>query len=274
MKARVFNLINSVLKLLFNKKIIVNDDFEIFFDTLANFRNNNQSKGSDYYEFIMFVTNNCYKSQSQIFQDLWVLYELSTKRISSHRKYFIEFGAFNGVDLSNTYLLEQDLNWEGLLCEPIPSLHLEIVKSRRAKLEKRVVAGKSGETVNFLISESEEYSSIQSFSNNDEIDKRSNSKIIKVGTVSLDDLLKEFGKEYITFLSIDTEGSEYEILNNFSWEVPVLMICVEHNFGKNKDKIFDILKGQGYVQKFSNLSKFDSWWILGEENLKNYILKI
>lgn len=274
MKSRVIIFINWVLKLLFNKKLVINDDIDIFFDTLFSLRNNSQLKDNDSYQFAKFVAKNYSRSRSQIFQDLWVLHELSLREISVHKKYFIEFGAYNGIDLSNTYLLEQDLDWEGLLCEPIPSLHKEILKSRRAKLEKRVVAGKSGETVNFLISENEEYSSIESFSNNDKIDKRSNSKVIKVCTVSMDDLIKEFGKEYITFLSIDTEGSEFEILQNFSWEVPVLMVCVEHNFGKNKDKIFDILTRQGYVQRYSNLSKFDSWWILSEENTKKYLSKI
>ena len=44
--------------------------------------------------------------------------------------YFIEVGAYDGVQLSNTYFLEQ-MGWHGLLIEPIESLCQQADQNRR-----------------------------------------------------------------------------------------------------------------------------------------------
>ena len=54
------------------------------------------------------------ESKSQLWQDLFVLSELDFKR----KVFFVEFGATNSIDLSNTYLLETDFEWVGILVEP------------------------------------------------------------------------------------------------------------------------------------------------------------
>ena len=52
---------------------------------------------------------------SQIKQDLFVLYYYQDTP-----GYFVEFGALDGVDTSNTYLLEKEHGWKGILAEPLP----------------------------------------------------------------------------------------------------------------------------------------------------------
>ena len=53
-------------------------------------------------------------SRSQIGQDLFVLNELKFKK----NGYFVEFGATNGIDWSNSCILEKEFGWNGIVAEP------------------------------------------------------------------------------------------------------------------------------------------------------------
>ena len=57
------------------------------------------------FQFIKLVR----ESRSQFGQDLFALLSLNFKRGG----YFVEFGATNGIEKSNTYLLEKELGWAG-----------------------------------------------------------------------------------------------------------------------------------------------------------------
>jgi hypothetical protein len=85
----------------------------------------------------------------------------------------------------------------------------------------------------------------------------------EVETISLQDLLVAHGApKYIEFLSIDTEGSEFEILKNFDFQSYRFgAICVEHNFAESRGKINSLLMANGYRQVYADLSDFDDWYI-------------
>ena len=54
----------------------------------------------------------------------------------------------------------------------------------------------------------------------------------------------------IDYLSIDTEGSEFDILKNFDFnKYEIKVITCEHNFTNSKEKIISFLTSIGYVQK-------------------------
>jgi hypothetical protein len=59
------------------------------------------------------------ESKSQLWQDLSVLSELDFKR----KCFFVEFCATYSIDLGNTYLLETDFEWVGILVEPAKCWH-------------------------------------------------------------------------------------------------------------------------------------------------------
>ena len=76
------------------------------------------------------------KSFAQLHQDLWVLHETRHKR----NGYFVEFGATDGVNLSNTCLLEREFGWRGILAEPNPAWHAALRQNRKADIDLRCVA--------------------------------------------------------------------------------------------------------------------------------------
>ena len=73
--------------------------------------------------------------KSQLNQDLIALIVNNFKQ----KGYFVEFGATNGFDLSNTYLLEKNFYWNGILAEPMPRWHKDLKKNRNCVIDKRCV---------------------------------------------------------------------------------------------------------------------------------------
>jgi hypothetical protein len=72
---------------------------------------------------------------------------------------------------------------------------------------------------------------------------------------------------YIDFLSVDTEGSEYEILSKLdfsAWQFG--LIAVEHNFRKERESIFELLRAAGYIRILSDVSKWDDWYVLQKQS--------
>ena len=200
-------------------------------------------------------------SKSQLAQDLFVLSELNFKK----KGFFVEFGATNGINLSNTYLLEKKYKWNGILAEPARQWHNELLKNRDVFIEKNCVWTDSNKTLTF--NEIGELSTIDTFSNSD----MHNSERIKghkyeVKTISLEDLLDKYrAPSVIDYLSIDTEGSEFEILSAFNFEkYKFRVITCEHNFTLNRQKIFKLLTSKGYLRKYINISKFDDWYVISK----------
>ena len=108
-------------------------------------------------------------------------------------------------------------------------------------------------------------STIERFSSSDHHrNLRKNGESYLVETLSLNDfLIKYNAPNVVDYLSIDTEGSEYAILENFNFnKYKFRVITVEHNYTKNRQKIFDLLTNNGYLRKYEELSMFDDWYVL------------
>jgi FkbM family methyltransferase len=178
--------------------------------------------------------------------------------------YFVEFGAADGIALSNTFVLEKQFGWNGILCEPGTNWHQSLSRNRVCVIDTRCVYSVSGESVSFSENYLGELSSITKFAipRKQGILKRTLASY-QVETVSLKDLL-DFHKapKFIEFLSIDTEGSEFEILNGFDFKSYTFgAICVEHNFGPTRELINSLLTSNGYAQVHADLSEFDDWYV-------------
>lgn len=199
-------------------------------------------------------------AKSQLGQDVLALAQIGVERAG----FFVEFGATNGLDLSNTYLLEKSFGWKGILCEPGKEWHEDLNLNRSSSVDTRCVYSSTGETIEFSETSIGELSTISSYLKSDAnrmLRKKASSYLVE--TVTLEDLLlTHSAPSYIDFLSIDTEGSEYEILNAFDFSrYSFGLICVEHNFANNRERIRQLLSANGYSQVLAEFSAFDDWYV-------------
>jgi FkbM family methyltransferase len=208
--------------------------------------------------FLRYVCTNFSSSQAQLFQDLFVLSSTNEKRGG----YFVEFGATDGKFLSNSFLLETQFGWRGIVAEPSRNWHNALRKNRNCEIDLRCVWTASGDTILFSETPEAEFSTISAFKTKDYQD-RSGSKEYGVETISLNDLLEQHhAPRLIDYLSIDTEGSEMTILQSCDfdkWKFSI--ITVEHNYAMDRNGIFSLLTSHGYERVFSDITKWDDWYI-------------
>lgn len=199
------------------------------------------------YMFIRYNNEGFKNSYSQIGQDIAVLEYYKNKEGG----YFVEVGAADGIDLSNTYLLETKYKWKGICVEPIPEQYKKLITNRpNSKCSNDAVYYKTGITLNFDIANNGNL--ISGITEHIDAHKKlvdANKTTISVKTISLTDLLEQYGAPtFIEYLSLDTEGSEYEILKDFNFDKYKFgLIDVEHNFIEpRRSQIKDLLLSNGY----------------------------
>jgi FkbM family methyltransferase len=137
--------------------------------------------------------------------------------------------------------------------------------NRRCLIEHRCVWKASGEKLPFNEVTDPELSTLSSFSDDDfHRAARRQHQNYEVETISLNDLLLTHqAPGTVDFLSIDTEGSEFDILGAFDFSQHRFRVIVcEHNYAPIRDRILALLTSRGYVRKYPDLSRFDDWYVL------------
>ncbi len=216
---------------------------------------------SDSSKIKKFVLDNFSESTAQLQQDLVARYLKSKSLRGGAKGFFCEVGASDGKKYSNTFLLES-YGWDGILCEPSKRWHRDLQVNRKCITDLRCVWSASNKTIDFREMEIGEHSSISGFSrtgnspNSDQL-----STTYTVETVSLIDLLKFHGApKHVDFISIDTEGSEYEILKDFDFDsFSFGFMAIESTV--NAQEIFELLNENGYKKILHEYSRWDAWFV-------------
>lgn len=198
------------------------------------------------------------RTMSQLGQDVWVLDQ------TGHRRggFFVEFGATDGVRLSNTYLLETGYGWNGICAEPNPDYFARLERNRTCRLSRDCILGETGREVEFILAE--EFGGVAEYGAGDQHSDlretyRRQGGVLRLTSISLHDFLVKHGApRRIDYLSIDTEGSEYDILAAFPFETwEIALITVEHNFSADRERIRELLTAQGYERQEA---QWDDWY--------------
>jgi len=242
----------DIIKQAYDQKVLSDIDDEILF------------------KFIEHIKNLKIQSYSQILQDIFAYFIIENKFDNT----FLEFGATNGISLSNTFMLEKELGWSGLLAEPDIQWIDALKKNRpNTKVITKCIWKKSEEKLNFFSSDMGELSTLEEFKFNElqsmpvntEVRNKSGKNII-VDTISLNDVVKKNFKGICpSYISVDTEGSEFEILNSFNFsDYRPAVFTVEHNFTKAEKQIDELMKNENYTRIFKKLTVFDAWYVSNE----------
>ena len=176
-----------------------------------------------------FFWNERYSSQAgqdKIIKDIF----FNNKR----NGFFVEIGAYDGIDGSNCYHFERYLNWDGIAIEPSNIQFEKLQKNRRCKLMNYAVSEESKE-VEFIdvIEGLTQMSGINNsfFERNKNIilnNRESKTRSINIKTITFDQVVPKNTK--IDYLSIDIEGGEMALVNSINYnDYDIKVITVENN---------------------------------------------
>jgi len=193
------------------------------------------------------------ESYSQLGQDVFVLRVLGFP----HGGYFIDSGASNGIDASNTYLLEKRFGWRGICVEPDATFFSALVQRR------------SAHCVNCCLYDRDDLVEFVEAGTLGGVLADYHPRLLAQATVAYDlptgpdgipptvskptrtiaSVLEAFGAPHIIdYWSLDTEGSELRLLRSFPFDTHrVRVITVEHNRYPVRAEIRRFLTSRGYV---------------------------
>ena len=192
---------------------------------------------------------------SQYGQDKFFDEEIFRKK---EHGFFLDIGAHDGVSLSNTYFFEKFRNWRGICVEPLPHIFERLRINRNCiKIQGCIanfngsskfifVDGGEGEFPEMLSGLSDFYDPKHYQLVQHGVNQHNGSlKELQVQCYQINDILTRYKVSHIDYCSIDTEGSELQILKSIDFKSHVIeAFSVENNFGERKIRLF--MKSKNY----------------------------
>lgn len=188
---------------------------------------------------------------SQLGQDKFVDEYLQFKK----NGVFLEIGAHDGRSCSNTLFFEEFRNWTGICIEPGPDEFKKLTENRKSININACVSDYDGESEFTYI---EGYSMMLSglsenynLSHENRINNEVNTHGGKVNKIQmpvykLQTILDNNNILDIDYCSIDTEGSEFNIIKSIDFDkTKIKIFSIENNYGI--DDIKNYLETKGYI---------------------------
>jgi FkbM family methyltransferase len=207
---------------------------------------------------------------SQNGQDQWLAQSVFYNRGNGS---FVEIGAHDGVEFSNTYYFEKEKRWKGLCVEPVPSSYAKLKENRKCTAVHAAISPTEG-TIPFLEinvpddrADGVMLSGIASKYASEHVDRiqrevaqfEGQANTINVPSYHLQTLLDQNRLNVqIDYLSVDTEGSELDVLKTIDFSrTSISVISVENNYGDIEVRRF--LESKGY-RRVNRIGKDDFYF--------------
>ena len=157
--------------------------------------------------------------------------------INYENGYYIECGANDGVNQSNTWYLEKKLGWKGILIEPVDKAFSQLKNNRSSKNVFINKALKSfSYSKNFTILKLNPKDTLSTRSTPDDVKDRID---IKVKVDNLNSVLKKSkAPKIIDFFSLDVEGDELEVLKGIDFKIFKFKYILIETFQPKKIRVY------------------------------------
>ena len=200
------------------------------------------------YPFYLFG----YKSYSQDGEDMILRTFIENEFPKNYKGFYVDIGAHHPLRFSNTAYFYKK-GWRGINVEPTPTLIKKFYSSRKRDININAAIGNSEEPLVFyLFNEPALNSFNKELSLSRVNDKYKIIDSIKIPLKRLSSILEDHlpkGTE-ITFLTIDVEGLDYEILESNDWQkYKPRYILIEDDIDFEKihfNKVYNFLKTKEY----------------------------
>jgi FkbM family methyltransferase len=169
--------------------------------------------------------------------------------------FYVDVGANDGLIVSNTAYFDLDLKWKGICIEPHPRAFSELIKNRTNATNLNICISDEEDVVDFCVVSgyAEMLSGIEKFYHSEhkkriesEIKSHGgNREILKIISKPLRKVLSENKVKKVDYLSIDTEGSELQILKSIDFDAVDIRVISTENSSKSDIRIF--LENKGFV---------------------------
>jgi FkbM family methyltransferase len=159
--------------------------------------------------------------------------------------FFVEIGAFDGLQGSNCYHFEKFMNWKGIAIEASPTQFNKLKKNRNCQLHNVALSSTKKEVEFYEVVEGfTQMSGINNINYQDSFNRiinKSKSKInkIKIHSSVLSEIIPN--NQIIDLLSIDIEGNEFDVLSSIDYNIyQIKVIILENNIPEklNYQKFF------------------------------------
>ncbi len=171
---------------------------------------------------------------------------------------FVDIGAHDGITYSNTYFFEKEMGWKGLCIEPMPERFLQLQSLRTSTCIRGCVSDIEGPSKLLLVKSRHvdtemlsgllhKYHPLHLKRVIRQIKRYKGSyQILDVECYLLNSLLEKEGIRHVNFLSLDTEGGEFDILASIDFsKYTIDVIAVEDNY--SDPRLITLLTEKGYT---------------------------
>ena len=187
----------------------------------------------------------CAAALSQFGQDAWVL----AQHPAGFRGFFLDVGSGDGQHFSNSARLEQE-GWRGICVDAFP----RNMQGRTAAIVQATLSSENRQAAYAVPSSTYDLSGLVDALglHREDVLRQSARHVVKTMTLAevLDGLQ---APSHIDYLSLDVEGSEYDVLSIFPFDrYSFGAITVEHNYEEPKrQRLRVLLEAHGYAHEKS-----------------------